>query len=491
MAHHEGSKEKRKIVGTSESWYRLIIIVSALGAYLFYMLLFPPPVLSIFPDISESLPTVAILFLWVDWGIYLTFFIILVCLILASPTFIMQKHRAEVIVEGEIFQRVKQLSAMLRLKKPPAILLEESNRALCIVFGTFFRQQRLLISTQLIKSLDSSELEAVLLHELSHIKNRDVGIATWGDYLKSAAKYGVIIILVLRIVILTIDLANGSFPDVVNIFIDLPSILILTMIIPIFVINSGLRKREFLADARASLFLTGSSALKSAMVKTVLVNYRECFASSNGAKVKLENKRSGFYSVFYRVLVEPLGMRFSKWFSVHPTIKQRTIDIDEEKHIFSSGKINLPGNETMVLSGIASMYMWPAGTFLLAFPLYLALHLGNAAPSLVLLVSLCGVFLFLIAPGILIFLPIYESMKGLNHSTLGLLSRMNRLRYIFSLGKAVTVASLVNFIFSSLASGIEGFSVESLIVKLYYALAYAAITVVLFTASLLVAWRRK
>jgi len=181
----EDSNDKNKSVSIFESYYRLIIVIAALGTFLFYMVLLPPPTLSVFPDIAENLSTIAVLFLWTVWGIYLSFFLILVCLIFASPNLILRKHHTKVVIEGELFQRTKNLSNLMGLKKQPKILLEESNKALCMVFGTFFRQNHMLVSTGLLENLKSPELDAVLLHELSHIKNRDVGIATWGDYLKN------------------------------------------------------------------------------------------------------------------------------------------------------------------------------------------------------------------------------------------------------------------------------------------------------------------
>jgi heat shock protein HtpX len=452
------------------------------------MVLLPPPTLSVFPAIAENLSTIAVLFLWTVWGIYLSFFLILVCLIFASPNLILRKHHTKVVTEGELFQRTKNLSSLMGLKKQPKILLEESNKALCMVFGTFFRQNHMLVSTGLLENLKSPELDAVLLHELSHIKNRDVGIATWGDYLKNAIKYAIVAILALRIVVVVVDAAYGFTPDIVGAFIDLPSMVISTLVVPVFVINSGLRKRELLADARASLFLNGSSGLRSAMAKTVLINYKALSTSRTSAKEKQERIRR--FSSARGVLVKFFQVRFAKFFNFHPTIKQRITDMNEERHIFSPGKIKPPGNEAMILSGIVGMYVLPVGLFLIAFPIYLAYH-WSAVSSLSLLVGLFGVFLFFVAPGIGIFLPIYESMRMLNHDTFKGLSKRNLFKYIVSFGKAIIVASLTFFIFSLIAFTGGEISVKSLTVWLVCASGATAIAIILLMTSLVLVRRRK
>jgi Zn-dependent protease with chaperone function len=489
LTKYDDCNDKNKSVGILESYYRLIIVIAALGTFLFYMVLFPPPTLNAFPDIAKNLSTIAVLFLWIVWGIYLSFFLVLVCLIFASPNLILRKHRTKEVTEGELFQRTKNLSSLIRLKKHPKILLEESPKALCMVFGTFFRQNRFLVSTGLLENLKNSELDAVLLHELSHIKNRDVGIATWGDYLKSAIKYAIVVILALRIVVVVVDAAYGFTPDVVGAFIDLPSMVILTLVIPVFVINSGLRKRESLADARAILFLNESSGLKSAMAKTVLINYKALSTSQAVAKKKQERIR--LFSTTRQILANFIEVRFAKFFIFHPTIKQRILDINEERHIFYPGKIKPPGNEAMVLSGIVGMYILPVGLFLIAFPVYLAYYWISAVSSLLLLVGLFGVFLFFVAPGIVIFLPIYESIRMLDRDTFKGLSKRNLLKYIVSFGKAIIVASLTFFIFSLLAFTSGNISIESLTVWLVSGLGATVIAIILLMASLILVRRRK
>ena len=489
-SEQEKSSKKGKCVSTLESWYRLIIVVAALGTFLFYLVLLPPPTLSIFPGIKENLSQLAVLFLWVVWGVYLSFFLIMIGFMFASPTLIQRKHQLQTVKEGELFQRTESLSKLLGLKKQPEILLEKSDKALCMVFGTFPRPNKLLVSTGLLENLESTELDAVLLHELSHVKNRDVGIATWGDYLKNAIKYAIVIIISLRIAVVATDAAYGFSPDIAGAFVDLPLMITVTLIIPVFVINSGLRKREMLADARAFLYLKESTALKSAMVKTVLANFKALSSMPTLEKEK-QNNRLRKPNMLSKISGKFSQTRSARFFTVHPTIKERIADMNEEKHLFSPEKFKLPRNETMLLSGIASVYILPVGLFLVALPAYLTLYWSNATPGLLIGIGLVGVILYFVAPSIVIFLPIYESIRLLSGNTLRGLSGKNLLKYVFSLGKKVTAASSASFIFGLLAFSNGEFSVESVATWLIYAFVYTAVALILSLVYLMCSRRKR
>jgi len=263
-----------------------------------------------------------------------------------------------------------------------------------------------------------------------------------------------------------------------------------TLIIPVFVINSGLRKREMLADARAFLYLKESTALKSAMVKTVIANFKALSGMPTWEKEK-QNNSLRKPNLLSKILGKFSQTRSARFFNVHPTIKQRIADMNEEKHLFSSEKVKLPRNGTMLLSGLVSVYILPVGLFLVALPAYLALFWSNAASGLLIVIGLIGVILYFVAPSIVIFLPIYESIKLLNGDTLGGLSGKNLLKYVFSLGKKVIMASSASFVFGLLVFSNGEFSVESVATWLIYAFVYTAIALILSLVYLMCSrWKR-
>ena len=118
------------------------------------------------------------------------------------------------------------------------------------------------VTTGLLDVLDRSELEGVIAHEISHIKNRDTLIMT-----STVAILG--IIAVLSDFVLHSVLFGGSRKDG-NIFITIGVLVISVVLIPLvaklvhFAIS---RKREFLADASGSLLTRNPEGLASALEK--------------------------------------------------------------------------------------------------------------------------------------------------------------------------------------------------------------------------------
>ena len=108
-----------------------------------------------------------------------------------------------------------------------------------------------------MRTLSPSELEGVMAHELSHVKNRDVLIMTIASFFASVAA-----------IILQFGFFFGGGDDDDN-----PSFLVVLLVssvvyvISFFLMMALSRYREFAADRGAALVTGRPSALSSALVK--------------------------------------------------------------------------------------------------------------------------------------------------------------------------------------------------------------------------------
>jgi heat shock protein HtpX len=111
-------------------------------------------------------------------------------------------------------------------------------------------------TTGIMSVLSPSELEGVMAHELTHVKNRDVLIMTIASFFASLAA-----------IILQFGFFFGGDDD------DNPSILIVLLvsfvvyIVSFFLMLALSRYREFAADRGAAIITGRPSALSSALVK--------------------------------------------------------------------------------------------------------------------------------------------------------------------------------------------------------------------------------
>jgi heat shock protein HtpX len=154
--------------------------------------------------------------------------------------------------------------------------------------------------------LDESELEAVLAHELAHVKNRDMMVMTIATFLSSVAQIIVQWMPFMGMGGSDRDRDSGSSA----IFIFLVSLVV--WIVSIILIQALSRYREFAAD-RGSAIITGQpSHLVSALQKI------------SGFRVPTEDLRKveGPVSALF-ITPAITGKSIMNLFSTHPTLEAR------------------------------------------------------------------------------------------------------------------------------------------------------------------------
>lgn len=159
------------------------------------------------------------------------------------------------------------------------------------------------VTTGLMQALENEELEGVLAHELSHIKNYDILIMT------------IVVVLVGTIALLgdfffRIQFHRNNDRRVHPIFMIVgAALLILSPIVAELIKLAISRKREFLADASGSLLTRYPEGLARALEKIGANKTPLTTASSATAHLFISN---------------PLkGRAISKLFSTHPPIEER------------------------------------------------------------------------------------------------------------------------------------------------------------------------
>lgn len=166
------------------------------------------------------------------------------------------------------------------------------------------------LTTGIIKHLENEELEGVIAHELSHIKNYDIRVMT-------------IVIILVGVVTLLADFflrynifggrgdnrsSNGNIIMLVG--------LILAILSPIFATLIQLavsRKREYLADASGALLTRYPDGLANALRK---IQHHSSLARANHATAHL-------------FIANPFARKnISKLFATHPPIEDRIAQLE-------------------------------------------------------------------------------------------------------------------------------------------------------------------
>lgn len=208
----------------------------------------------------------------------------------------------------ELYNLVENLCITVGLPTPKIYLMtEESPNAFAT--GRNPKNSAICVTTGLLSMLDKSELEGVIAHELSHIKNYDILIATIVIVLASSLTFISNMILRTRLWVHSDndDKSGASLLYVIAFVL----IIILSPIVGMLIQLAISRKREFLADASGALITRYPDGLISALKKI------------SSSDIQMRNTNDLTRNLF---IIDPLKKKVS-WFSkiwlTHPPLEER------------------------------------------------------------------------------------------------------------------------------------------------------------------------
>jgi heat shock protein HtpX len=206
----------------------------------------------------------------------------------------------------ELHGMIERLAAVANLPKPK-VAIADSDVPNAFATGRNPKHAVIAVTRGLMNRLQPAEIEAVLAHEMSHVRNRDVMVMTFATFFSVVAQ------LIMRMFFWGgMGMGRRDRRDGGSIaMIYLGSILV--WVISYLLIRTLSRYREFAAD-RGSALLTGSpSNLMSALVKISGVMQR--IPDRDLREVQ------GMNAMF--IIPASVGNTVSELFSTHPSLENR------------------------------------------------------------------------------------------------------------------------------------------------------------------------
>jgi heat shock protein HtpX len=178
-----------------------------------------------------------------------------------SDTLVLWSTGARLVTEQEephLHETISRLCAIAGLPKPKVAIVD-SNVPNAFATGRSQGNSVVAVTTSLKQRLSQPELEAVLAHELSHVKNRDMLVITIASFLSTVAA-----LLVRNMLFFGMGGRNDRKNGGAAIIIFIVSIIV--WVLSFLLIRALSRYREFAAD-RGSAIITGQpSHLASALM---------------------------------------------------------------------------------------------------------------------------------------------------------------------------------------------------------------------------------
>ena len=220
-----------------------------------------------------------------------------------SGSLAIKSTRAQLIQDGEYEEVTQIISHLIQKEKMPMpeLYVINSDQPNAFATGRNPKNAKVAVTTGILKLLDRDELEGVLAHELSHIKNRDILVSSIAAMLAAAISF------MSRMVFWGGGNRNRNTH---------PAVIVIAMIaapIGSIIIRMAIsRTREFGADKTGAEISGNPLALASALEK--IERYANVPMDVNPAVSQL-------------FISDPLkafsGNSFSKLFSTHPPTKER------------------------------------------------------------------------------------------------------------------------------------------------------------------------
>ena len=91
--------------------------------------------------------------------------------------------------EPQLHAMVDRIAAIADMPKPKNLAIMETHVPNAFATGRNPKNAIIAVTRGLLSRLDEKEQEAVLAHELSHVKNRDVMVLTWASLIVIMAGY--------------------------------------------------------------------------------------------------------------------------------------------------------------------------------------------------------------------------------------------------------------------------------------------------------------
>ena len=206
--------------------------------------------------------------------------------------------------EPRLYETLTRLCAIAGINRPRLAIVD---KAMPNAFATGRNQRNAVVAvtTGLRNMLNQEELEAVLAHELSHVKNRDVMVVTLASLISTAAFF------IFRSSFQTAGTGGRSGKQ--NLWFIIPVFAAAVWIVSFLLVKALSRYREFAAD-RGSAILTGRpSQLASALMK--ISGMMERVPTTDLRKVEGMNA--------FIIIPAISGSSIIALFATHPSVEQR------------------------------------------------------------------------------------------------------------------------------------------------------------------------
>ncbi len=227
--------------------------------------------------------------------------------------------RAQTLEEKQLYNVVDEMRVASSLRYMPKVYIIEADYMNAFASGYSEKSALVAITRGLMQKLDRSELQAVMAHELSHIRHHDIKLTLMASVLSN------IMLIVIDILFRSVLYGAGRKQKGGGRLAII--IVVLRFILPIITVLLMLylsRTREYMADAGAVELMRDNEPMASALIK-IQQDYEENYARYRTSLKETANEDSRRAAYIFDPSIAGITptKSIASLFSTHPTIQQR------------------------------------------------------------------------------------------------------------------------------------------------------------------------
>jgi heat shock protein HtpX len=236
--------------------------------------------------------------------------------------------------EQQLYHVVEEMKVASGLRFMPRVFIIEADYMNAFASGYSEKSAMVAITRGLLEKLDRNEMEAVMAHELSHVRHHDTKLTLTASVLSN--------IILFALDLLFRDLIyDRQSRDTRTLFLV---VLVLRMVLPLFTIVLMLylsRTREYMADAGSVELMRDNHPLASALLKISgdHLDNKEAYRQAYTRTPHENMRREAYIFDPIQAGIEPV-QSISGLFSTHPALKDRLAAIGIMKITKSPNQID-------------------------------------------------------------------------------------------------------------------------------------------------------
>lgn len=253
---------------------------------------------------------IAVLSLWITYALYDRI------MLLGTEYHEITADNSQSLQEKQLYNVIEEMKVASGLHYMPKVFIIEADYMNAFASGYSEKSAMVAITRGLMQKLDRAEMQAVMAHELSHIRHHDIKLTLMVAVLSN------ILLLVIDFLFYSIIFRRDDRRDNNPLFM---AIIVLRYILPVLTIILSLflsRTREYMADAGAVELMRDNEPMARALMKISQDNeaHAQQYVEEYG-KTPHEQLRQESY-LFDPSTIDPVKA-LSSAFSTHPTLEQR------------------------------------------------------------------------------------------------------------------------------------------------------------------------